>query len=203
MRNENEFNSLNDPERSQLFEIMDLYLDSMVKKDINALQVRGDLKLTENGKALSLGQGVWKTVSSISYKQYFADPLTGQIAVFCVIDEGGVPATLMVRLKIIDFMIAEVEMIVTRKGEASVFYPKGLKEPKPIFDEIIEKSERSSKDEMISIVNRYFDGIEQSDGTNVPFHPDCNRFENGFQTTNNPRSEFTKYDCYFFMSNEM
>ncbi|MFX1338152.1 MAG: hypothetical protein ACFFDK_06060 [Promethearchaeota archaeon] len=196
MENENRLISLKNHQRTHLFAIMDHYLDSMLKKDIRALKTTGNVKFTENGKILEMGQGVWQTVSSISYRQYFVDPLMGQVAVFCVIDEGGVPAILMVRLKIIGHEIADVETIVTRNGEASVFYPKALKIPKPIFDEILESSERSSREEMILIANSYFDGIEQNDGTNIPFHPDCNRRENGFQTTNNPRSEFTKYDCY-------
>lgn len=200
MKDINQLNISNDPERNYLIRMINLYLDSMIKNDFHALQVSPNIKFTENGKELALGQGVWNTISSINYRQYFVDPLEGQVAVFCVIDEGEVPATLMIRLKIIDHLISEVETILTHYGEASVFYPKGLKIPKPILDELLEKSERSSRNEMISIANRYFDGIEQNDGTNVPFHPECNRFENGFQTTNNPRTEFTKYDCYNQMS---
>ncbi len=200
MENENRLISSKNHQRTHLLAIMDHYLDSMLKKDVSALKTTGNVKFTENCKILELGQGVWQTISSINYRQYFTDSLMGQVAVFCVIDERGVPAILMVRLKITGHEIAEVETIVTRNGEASVFYPKALKKPKPIFDEILESSKRSSREEMIFIANSYFDGIEQNDGTNIPFHPDCNRRENGFQTTNNPKFEFTKYDCYIQIS---
>jgi hypothetical protein len=51
---------------------------------------------------------------------------------------------------------------------------------------VLSESERSSRDKLIKIANSYFDGIEQNTGGIVPFHKDCNRFENGTQTTNNP-----------------
>jgi len=54
------------------------------------------------------------------------------------------------------------------------------------MDSIVPEAERSSRDRMIEIADSYFDAIEQSDASLVPLHPDCNRRENGFQTTNNP-----------------
>jgi hypothetical protein len=40
---------------------------------------------------------------------------------------------------------------------------------------------------MISTANMYFAGLENNDGKGVyPFADDCNRVENGMQTTNNP-----------------
>jgi hypothetical protein len=43
---------------------------------------------------------------------------------------------------------------------------------------------------VLAIANRYFDAIEQADGQVSPFHPQCNRRENGVQTTNNAARNF-------------
>ncbi|MGD0102242.1 MAG: hypothetical protein ABSC60_18055, partial [Acidobacteriota bacterium] len=41
---------------------------------------------------------------------------------------------------------------------------------------------------MITIADSYFKALERMDGTRpVPFADTCNRFENGIQTTNNPK----------------
>jgi hypothetical protein len=41
---------------------------------------------------------------------------------------------------------------------------------------------------MITTANMYFAGLENNDGKAVyPFADDCNRIENGMQTTNNPK----------------
>jgi hypothetical protein len=46
---------------------------------------------------------------------------------------------------------------------------------------------RSTRAEMIALADGYFSTLEKNDGTiRTKFHPDCNRFENGAQTTNNP-----------------
>ena len=42
---------------------------------------------------------------------------------------------------------------------------------------------------MIAIANKYYDGIEQSKGSIVPFDPACNRVQNGLTTTNNTDSK--------------
>ncbi len=51
----------------------------------------------------------------------FADPVTGQVAWFGVIEEHGHPAIMALRMKIEGGKIAEVEQIVTRKVENSPF----------------------------------------------------------------------------------
>ena len=44
-----------------------------------------------------------------------------------------------------------------------------------------------TRQQLIDTANLYFDGLQRSDGKGrYPFAPDCNRLENGIQTTNNP-----------------
>jgi len=71
---------------------------------------------------------------------------------------------------------------VARKDTTSFLNTDNLKEPPPIFLETVLAADRPSRAEMVSIVGKYFDGIEQGNGDIVPFDKDCVRIENGIQT---------------------
>ena len=50
-------------DRACLASMMTRYLDAMMKHDPSSLPVAPNVKFTEDGKALKLGEGAWKTVS--------------------------------------------------------------------------------------------------------------------------------------------
>ncbi len=169
-----------------LIAAMDRYLSLLVKNDPAGLAVAKDVKITENGYPIQLGNGLFQTAEEITYKQYMTDPSVGQVMVFGVVKESVLLANFMVRLKVKKAKITEIETIVARKDEASFASPEDLKEPRPIYAKVLSESERSPRDVLINIANSYFEGIEKNTGEIVPFDKDCNRFENGTQTTNNP-----------------
>jgi hypothetical protein len=169
-----------------LIAVMDQYLGLLVKNDPAGLPVAKDIKITENGYPIQLGSGLFQTAEEITYKQYMADPSVAQVMVFGVVRESVLLANFMVRLKVVKDEITEIETIVARKDEASFASPEDMKEPRPIYDRVLSESERSPRDVLIKIANSYFEGIEKNTGEIVPFHKDCNRYENGTQTTNNP-----------------
>jgi hypothetical protein len=171
--------------KQSLISAVDYYLDALVKNNPANLPVAKDVRFTENGHELKLGEGLWKTATGITYRQYFIDPAGDQIGFFGVVAEDTELAHLMIRIKLKDNNISEIETIVSRRGQSSVSSPKALVTPNPIYEEIVPKSKRSPRNRMIAIANSYFDGIEQSSGDNVPFHPDCQRTENGVRTTGN------------------
>ncbi|MFC1493963.1 hypothetical protein ACFL6W_01665 [Thermodesulfobacteriota bacterium] len=166
--------------------VMDQYLGQLVKNDSTGLPVAKNVKITENGYSIQLGNGLFQTAEKITYKQYMADPSVGQVMVFGVVKESVLLANFMVRLKVVKDKIAEIETIVARKDEASFASPEDLKKPRPIYAEVVPESARSSRDKLIKIADSYFEGIEKNTGEIVPFHKNCNRFENGTRTTNNP-----------------
>jgi hypothetical protein len=166
--------------------VMDRYLDLLVKNDPSGLAVANNIKITENGYPIQLGNGLFQTAEEITYKQYMADPSVGQVMVFGVVKESVLLANFMVRLKAVKDKITEIETIVARKDESSFASPEELKEPRPVYARVLSESERSPRDVLIKIANSYFEGIEKNTGEIVSFHKDCNRFENGTQTTNNP-----------------
>jgi len=169
-----------------LMAVMDRYLGLLVKNDPAGLVVAEDIKVTENGYPIQLGNGLFQTAEEITYKQYMADPSVGQVMVFGVVKESVLLANFMVRLKVEKDKITEIETIVARKDEASFASPEDMKEPRAIYAKVLSASDRSPRDVLIKIANSYFEGIEKNTGEIVPFHKECNRYENGTQTTNNP-----------------
>jgi hypothetical protein len=170
-------------DRACLNGVVDQYLAAVVAHDPSHLPLAKDVKFTEDGVPLKLGDGLWATASGLGgYKVYFAEPETGAAGVFALVQENGNPAILELRLKIVKNKITEIETLVARKETTSLFKPEGLTEPRPAFLEAVPAGDRPARAEMISIVNKYFDGIEQGNGDIVPFDKDAVRIENGMQT---------------------
>jgi hypothetical protein len=148
-----------------------------------------------------------------TYKFYVPDIETQQVAFIGTVKENmqgrgantgeGNLVALAVRLKIVDGSITEVEQLVMRPevnlfgggedggggGATRRFPPVGeaveaMREPHAIYREVIPEAERGSREELIEAANYYFTGLARNDGKGYyPFTDDCERFENGIQTT--------------------
>ncbi len=182
--------------RSCLEGFVDLYLDALVTHDPGLLNTTLDVKLTENGQQLTIGDGLWRSmVGKGSYRLFVADEPAGQVAFIGTIreesnnSEEGSPSILALRLKIVERQIAEIEkFVVTNEMAAMNLERRGS--PPAVFFETVPESERMSRADLIRVANMYFSGMEQNDGLgDYPFADDCNRTENGRQTTNRPTPE--------------
>src|SRR5579862_7300797 len=87
-------------DRACLQGVVDSYLDAMAKHDPSKLPVAPQVKFTENGKALKLGEGFWKTAGASTYRLYAIDPQSGDAAAQAVVAENGDLDTFFVRLKL-------------------------------------------------------------------------------------------------------
>lgn len=184
--------------RACLEGIVDQYLAALVAHDPAQAPLANKVKFTENGQALALGDGLWGTANGLgTYKLYMADPEEGTAGFIGVVKENDKPVILALRLKVKKNRIKEIESLVARDtfgalgGEgnagAGAAHEKQGK-PKDIFLESLKPEERSARHDMIAIANSYFSGLERNNpAINVPFDPQCNRQENGVQTTNNPK----------------
>jgi hypothetical protein len=175
---------MNGPE---LMGIMDAYLGALVAHDPAALAVAGDVRVTENGYPVPLGRGLFETAREVTYRQDVIDPGGDQIVVLAVVREEVLLANVLVRLRVDRSgdrpVITEIETIVARKGAASVARPQAMVAPDPIWARVLDGDERADRSTMIAIADSYFQAIE-GNTADVPFHPDCNRVENGQATTN-------------------
>jgi hypothetical protein len=173
--------------KNELIGYLDQYLEALVANDPSRLPLSDNVRFTENTRPLKLGEGLWKTASAIKYRHAVADPSLGQIGLFSTLQEGGEHLTLFaLRLKVAGKKISEIETMVSRyAGQDVAFKPKALIAPAPILMETLPVSERVSRDRMIKIADLYLEGLEKNSAEFIPLHKDCNRLENGLQTTNN------------------
>jgi hypothetical protein len=189
-------------DRACLLKHADNYLAALVKKDPSRLPWAEHVVFTDNNVQLAIGDGTWNTVDGKrGYDLKFADPVTGQVAWFGVIEESGHPAIMALRLRIEGGKISEAEQIVTRKVENSPFPSiDTYVAPRPIMLADVPKAKRVPRERMISLADGYFDTIQLNDGAILTkFSKDCERVENGLQTTHNaaafPTYPIAAYGC--------
>ena len=160
------------------------YLDAMVAHNSKSLPLAANTRFTENTKTMPLGEGLWKSASGLrSYRQDFLDVREGQAASHVIVEEGGNPVMLAVRLKIADKKITEIETMVTRsRTEGAIFNPDALQMPKAAMNVVPDASQKMSRAELIRIAEFYPIGLKVGgtfDAVHAPFAPDAYRLENG------------------------
>jgi hypothetical protein len=178
--------------RTELYAHAEAYLDALEAKEPARLCWADDAVFSENNVCLEIGDGLWNTISKRrqSYDLKAADPAARQVSWFGIVEEHGVPAIMALRLQIAGNRIAEAETIVCRKVDLSPF--PGIDSyitPRPLMLADLPAAQRRPRNEMIAVANGYFDTLQMNDGTlHAEFTDDCERVENGVQTTNNPEA---------------
>jgi hypothetical protein len=167
---------------------IDGYIDALSHRDAAKLPVAKEVKYTENGRVLGLGEGFWLTAGTpIRYRDYIFDQSTGGVAAFTALKEYDATAQMFVRLKVASNKITEIETFVVRVGDQRWFAPQNLEHLSDLFAQTVPAAERHTREQLVATANSYFDAI-QTEGTpqfkQAPFAPGMKRFENGLQTTN-------------------
>lgn len=175
-------------DREMLYGVLDGFMAALLARDPSRVRWAPVVHFTENNVALAIGDGIWNTITGRGgYDLRFADPLTGQVGLFTTIVETDDESACTIRLGVRDGGIAEVEIIAVRQADSGLKFTNQTFERKPVLEEIVPAAERMTRERMITLSNGYFSTLEQNDGQLFTrFHPDCNRVENGVQTTNNP-----------------
>jgi hypothetical protein len=169
------------------------YFDAVIANEPASIPIASDVRFTENGQRLEIGDGLWNSMKSAgTYRLFVADVPAGQVAFIGTIAEDGreatadAPALIGLRLKIENAQIAEIEQFVIRNADAANrVAARGS--PHVLYTQAIPPGERMSRAALIETANKYFTGMQQNDGKgDYPFTDDCNRIENGMQATNVP-----------------
>jgi hypothetical protein len=169
------------------------YFDAVIANEPASIPIASDVRFTENGQRLEIGDGLWNSMKSAgTYRLFVADVPAGQVAFLGTIAEDAreatsdTPALIALRLKIENAEIAEIEQFVVRNVEAANrVAARGS--PHALYTQEIPQGERMSRAALIETANKYFTGMQQNDGKgDYPFADNCNRIENGMQTTNRP-----------------
>src|SRR5580658_2673716 len=193
--------------RGCLAGVMDSYLKALVSHDPGKMSVARNVKYTENGVRLNLGDGLWQTAAALpTYRLDVIDDEAGQVGLLGRISENGNNNWFAVRLKVEpDHKVSQIETLINRSISAGPGAGppgganQGNTEPHPLMAEGVAVDKRLSRAELASIGNSYFTGMaDEKSGTNVPFSPLCQRRENGTVTANNttaPKGSMSWMDC--------
>ena len=183
-------------DRACLVATAERYLAALTKRESSSLPLSSDVKFTENGVRLAIGEGLWKVPTKlVSRRDVFADPVNSEVAVWSVLDEAGAPILLSARLRIQDQRITEIETVVARKGSHALFSPDAFATLPSVYQQVLEPAQRTPRDRLIAIADGYFEGIASHDDKLVSSATDCNRFENGVRMTNRPGAAATPRAC--------
>ena len=173
-------------------QLMSRYLDALVAHDPGRMPFADNVKYTELGQRMEVGDGFWRTASGLGkYRQFAVDPEGGQVAFEGVMQEDRSPLLVSIRLRVQLGKITEAETVFYRKGAAPGWNDLGMDAmekdptiPAP-YTTPTPPGRRLSREELIATGAAYFQGVEHNDGKGYyPFTDDCNRRENGVSTTN-------------------
>jgi hypothetical protein len=172
-------------DRACMIALTDQYLAALVKHDPAGLQLSRGVRFTENTAEIQVGDGLWVGASEApsTFKLYAVDPPSNQVGFYGVMKENGRPLIISLRLKVVDGEITEIEHILARNMRPDRM--QNLATPRAAFLADLPPAERTPREHMINAANAYFEAIEHGDGEIAPFAEDCERHENGGQTTHN------------------
>jgi hypothetical protein len=185
-----------DCNRACLENLIDQYLKAVVAHDPSKLPLSKDVMYTENNQVIDVGDGFWKTAQGLgNYRHVFADPEFGQVAMMGTMMEAGAPLLMSLRLRVELGRITEIESIYFKPGGGgpnNIAAMDKMGKAEDVWFRTIPPAQRLPRQQMISIADAYFSGLQKNDGKGVngsptyPFTNDCNRIENGSPTTNVP-----------------
>ena len=186
-------------------------LDAMVRCCPCDLPLAADVRYTENGLDVDIGEGLWKTVDALrGYGITLADPETGQGGWFGALNEFNLFALLALRFKTRGGLISEIESVIARpelaaavikqgtgerevelKGATFTMFvppllanldPDAFGQPAPA---LVQSSPARDKQSLTDAVGRYYDAFITRNASLAPIAADCVRRENGVPASNN------------------
>jgi hypothetical protein len=169
---------------------LDAFFTGLTTNKTAGVPLAANVKITQNGQLTDLPRSFWDSADSVPYRWDIANIRLGDTAAEAVIKNAdGTFTMLMVRLKVQNGAITEIESIKANQGEADrlwgpeVLLEKGVS---PALQLSIREPERDSYYRLIAAAESYWRAF-QTNGT-PDYHPaelmpDSQRFENGLQTT--------------------
>ncbi|MDX1563369.1 MAG: hypothetical protein R3305_10600 [Gammaproteobacteria bacterium] len=166
-----------------LTQFAERYLDAVAHRQPSRVLLAPDVRFTENGAELAIGDSLWSTADGLGENRLiFTDPVSGGIQLYAAVVEAGLPSMLAARLKVEDREITEIETSVLRRNAGDPAMASFAVD-RPIWRQAVPAAQRVSREALIDIADSYFEGITQARAGITPFDDRCVRFENGGQMT--------------------
>lgn len=172
-------------DRACLTGLINTYVDALVAQDHSRLPLAENVRVTEDSRAIQLGEGLWKTVTGKgTFRHDYLDTTRQVAASHVVVLEGQAQALLSVLLHVKDSRIAGIETLVQRITPGSRFQPTELGKPVRGMNDPVPAGKKDSRQDMIRTALTYTEGLRVGNFTDgkTPFAPGSYRVENGVIT---------------------
>jgi hypothetical protein len=160
-------------------------LYALLKHDTSKLPLSDKVRITEDAIEKPLAKvGLVKTVTRLrGYRQDFLDERGGMATTGAMVEENGAPVLLVVRLKVVDRKITEIEMVATRsRADGLIFNVDGLSAASEGMNYAPRPEQLASREEAIKAALNYPEGLNAAKtfaDVQAPFTPTTYRYENG------------------------
>ena len=178
-----------DCDRSCMADLLGQYADALLAHDASSLPLAEEVKFTVDGRAATLGEGLWQSVTgNQGFRQDYLDTRQQVAASHMVLMEGENHVLLSVLLHLEDSLITGIETLEQRLTPQSRFQPTELGAPIRYMNDPIPRRQRHSREELIEIALTYPAGLRIGNFTDggTPFAPECYRVENGLIMAEGP-----------------
>jgi hypothetical protein len=174
--------------RACLTGVVDTYFQALAANTPAKVPLAANAKVTLNGRVMTLAQAFWDSAERTVYRFDIVNERLGDTGTEAVVlNADGSKTMYVVRLKVLDGRITEVETIRANKGDADRLWdPDALKDVSPALQLTIREADQDSYYGLVAAAESYWRAF-QTNGT-PDYHraallPDTKRFENGLQTT--------------------
>jgi hypothetical protein len=164
---------------------MTTFLYALLEHDASKVPVADAVRVTEDGIDKPLAKlGLLGTVTRLrGYRQDILDERAGMAGADVVVEEFGAPVLLVVRLKVVDLEITEIETVATRsRSDGLIFNIDGLSAPSEEMNYAPQPEQLASREDAIKAALHYPTGLNSAQtfaAVNAPFAPNAYRYENG------------------------
>jgi hypothetical protein len=163
--------------RALLTSTIDAYFAALAAHDPTQVALASNVKLTENGKTMTVGDGLWKTAGAVKFKRSALDAVTCNSVTESVLPEGTTDRIFGLRLELVDRKITEIEMIVVRDGDYILNNPAGLAaSASDDWETPLPADQQPTRDDLQAFMDTYF---EHFPAGACNFASDCMRLEDG------------------------
>jgi hypothetical protein len=174
--------------RSMLQAATDSYIAAQKAGDLSKMSFDPKVKFLENMSEIAKDKGLWNTPLPIALHRSVYD--TGRCKTFSevIVTEGGHEIVIGTRLTVKDGKVAEIDSLVTKKGDWLFNAPDYLKYSSAEDWSILPIDDRVSRQALIDAGNQYFDAVFLDTGIRAPWGTPCARLEGGAYT--NVKNEY-------------
>lgn len=165
-------------DRACIVGLTDDYLAALASHDPSTAPFASNVAFVENFTRLKPGEGLWQSVTGGKggFGIYVPDPRLQQSGWIGLVERGGKPVLLALRLKFEQRRITEAEHVIAEPTDANL---ANLVQPRRGLLATIPAGQRLPHAELMRAGERYYDALDENDGSQAPFAADCQLVENG------------------------